>query len=44
MKQRPHAGKLRGAGERWRKSFSGYPLTTGCGSRILYLEAPDCRW
>ena len=26
------------------KSFSGYPLTTGCGNRILYLEAPDCRW
>jgi hypothetical protein len=44
LKQRPHAGKPRGAGERWRKSFSGYPLTTGCGNRILYLEAPDCRW
>jgi hypothetical protein len=23
LKQRPHAGKSRGAGERWRKSFSG---------------------
>jgi hypothetical protein len=40
----PHAGKPPGAGERWRKSFSGYPLTTGCGNRILYLEAPNCRW
>jgi hypothetical protein len=30
----------KGAGERRRKSFSGYPLTTGCGDRIPYLEAP----
>src|SRR6266446_7208920 len=44
LKRRPHAGKSRGAGERWRKSFSGYPLTTSCGNRILYLEAPNCRW
>ncbi len=28
--QQPQAGKRRGAGERWRKSFSGDPLTTGC--------------
>jgi hypothetical protein len=32
-----------GADERWRKSFNGYPLTTGCGDRILYLEATQ-RW
>jgi hypothetical protein len=44
LERRPHAGKSRGAGERWRKSFSGCPLTTGCGNRILYLEAPNCRW
>src|SRR5215510_6726627 len=28
----------RGAGERWPKSFSGCPLTTGCRTGILYPE------
>ena len=36
--------KLDGADESWRKSFNGYPLTTGCGDRILYLEPPNHRW
>jgi len=39
-KPEPH----KGADERWRKSLNGYPLTTGCGDRTLYLEAPNCRW
>jgi len=34
------AGTHKGADERWRKSFNGYPLTTGCGDRILYPEHP----
>jgi hypothetical protein len=30
--------RKRGAGERWPKSFSGCPLTTGCRTGILYPE------
>ena len=44
LNERPQAGTHKGAGERWRKSLNGYPLTTGCGDRILYLDAPNCRW
>jgi len=32
------AAERRGVGERWRKSFSGHPLTTGYGVRTLYPE------
>src|SRR6266849_2429885 len=40
LKQQPHAGKPRGAGERWRKSFNGYPLTTGAETASCTSKHP----
>src|SRR6266849_2996926 len=40
LKQQPHAGKPRGAGERWRKSFNGYPLTTGAETASCASKHP----
>jgi hypothetical protein len=38
---RPRDRSKRGAGERWPKTFSGCPLTTGCRTGILY---PERQW
>src|SRR5258706_14826242 len=41
LKRRPHVGKSRRAGEKRRKSFSGYSLAATWGKRILDLQAPN---